>query len=128
MKRNSTNKAKLINSKRTTTTWFTVWTTRPTKNGYSPDIVRYEPKDLNENFSSFSPRSGRKLTSVSVPGPSYLKEASGQYFDRESLREHAGLRLIKQTELTLVVATVRNVHSLKLKLISLPSRINKMIK
>ena len=41
------------NTKKSTKTWLTVWTTWTEEKGYSPDIVSYEAKELDEKLQRF---------------------------------------------------------------------------
>ena len=41
------------NTKKSTKTWLTVWTTWAEEKGYSPDIVSYEAKELDEKLQKF---------------------------------------------------------------------------
>ena len=41
------------NTKKSTKTWVTVWTTWAEEKGYSPDIVSYETKELDEKLQKF---------------------------------------------------------------------------
>ena len=41
------------NTKKSTKTWVTVWTTWVEEKGYSPNIVTYEAKEIYERFQKF---------------------------------------------------------------------------
>ena len=41
------------NTKKSTKTWLTVWTTCTEEKGHSPDIVSYEAKELDEKHQRF---------------------------------------------------------------------------
>ena len=45
--------AENTNTKKSTKTWLTVWTTWAEEKGYSPDIVSYEAKELDEKLQKF---------------------------------------------------------------------------
>ena len=45
--------AENLNTKKSTKTWVTVWTTWAEEKGYSPDIVSYEAKVLDEKLQKF---------------------------------------------------------------------------
>ena len=72
------------NTKKSTKTWLTVWTTWAEEKGYSPDIVSYEAKELDEKLQKFFAEVRKKDGSdyepdsltvfkfcVSFPGPSF---------------------------------------------------------
>ena len=45
--------AENTDTKKSTKTWLTVWTTWAEEKGYSPDIVSYEAKELDEKLQKF---------------------------------------------------------------------------
>ena len=64
-------KAENLNTKKSTKTWVTVWTTWAEEKGYCPNIVSYEAKELDEKLQKFSPRYERRMvrtTSQTVCG------------------------------------------------------------
>ena len=73
--------AENTNTKKSTKIWLTIWTTWAEEKGYSPDIVSYEAKELDEKLqkffaevrkkdgSDYEPESLRVM--LAVPGPSF---------------------------------------------------------
>ena len=69
------------NPKKSTKTWLTVWTTWTEEKGYSPDIVSYEAKELDEKLQRFRRgeeelgwfrlRARQFAGNDSFPGPSF---------------------------------------------------------
>ena len=69
------------NTEKSTKTWLTVWTTWTEEKGYSPDIVSYKAKELEEKLQRFfhrgeqegwfRPRARQFAGNDSFPGPSF---------------------------------------------------------
>ena len=76
--------AQNLNTKKSTKTLHTVWTTWAEEKGYSPDIVRYESKELDEKLQRFFAEVRKKDGSDYEPDSLWVMVASLDYHLKEA--------------------------------------------
>ena len=87
--------AENTNTKKSTKTWLTVWTTWAEEKGYSPDIVSYEAKKLDEKLRKFFAEVRKKDDSDYEPDSLRVMLAS---LDRHLKEAGSNISIAKERE------------------------------